>query len=48
MDHEVDPGDAPKWWLIPFFWVPLGILIWVGVISLCRVFLTVSGLIGGA
>ena len=48
MARDFDVGDAPRWWSISFFWVPIGMLIWVGSISLCTVFLRVSGLIGVA
>jgi len=35
MARERDSGEAPDWWILPFFWLPLGLLIWVVVICLC-------------
>lgn len=43
-----ESGEAPRWWIVFCFFVPLGIVIWVGGLSFCYFLLTISGLIGGA
>ena len=48
MARERESGDAPEWWCIGFFWLPLGILIWVIAITVGISALRWAGLIGGA
>lgn len=48
MTRERDSGEAPVWWILPFFWIPLGLLIWVVAITVGFSMLQWSGLIGGA
>lgn len=48
MTRESEPDEAPRWWVVFCFFVPLGIVIWIGAISLCYFLLTVTGLIRGA
>ena len=48
MASERTVGELPGWAVFILIWIPLGLIAWVGAISLCWMWLNNVGLIGGA
>lgn len=46
MNDRRDPDEMPRWFIIFFLGLPVGLALWSGAISLAWMWLTNVGLIG--